>query len=146
MLGLILCLASSISVLNDDAADFGGGHDGHDVQGCGKVTIHHTIGCYNTTIRVLPIEMKTIASADLSLETCAAACAAAGFAIAGVEDGNQCFCGTAANIAAGSARAVDKEECSGIPCSGSRAEDECGGKERLLAYVNTSLRIQSVSS
>ena len=75
----------------------------------------------------------------LSLESCAAACANQGLPVAGVENGTNCFCGTADELAsaAAKARVVSKTECEGTACQGNPKESECGAHGRLLAYHYT---------
>lgn len=115
---------------------------------CGKVEIHHTRGCYNYTAwtpsqtgPVLPTYVPTLTRAQLTLESCAAACGSLltnvnVSPVAGVEGGERCFCGTAANLSTHAASVLSrpKAECAATPCGGNRAERECGGVGRLLAF------------
>ena len=71
----------------------------------GACKIHHTIGCFNDTDwsagkpgLVLPAYQAAV-HGKASLETCAAACHGAKLSVAGVNDGSDCFCGKAADLA-----------------------------------------------
>ena len=69
-------------------------------QPCGRVVIHHTLGCYNVTVGpVLPAYEAGVTPSALSLEACALACGNAGLAVAGVVAGAECYCGTRARPA-----------------------------------------------
>ena len=112
----------------------------------GKCTvhIHHTVGCFNDADGTLILShySPTPIGPTLSLESCAAACYALDhnssneYTLAGVDDGKSCFCGVSADVDTplAKSRSVDKSECTGTPCEGSRRETECGGPGRLLAY------------
>ena len=58
--------------------------------------------------------------------------------LAGVLDGDRCFCGTAADLAttAAKARAIaNKKACETVPCKGEPArEGGCGGVDTMLVY------------
>ena len=110
---------------------------------CGKVEIHHTLGCYNHTGwaagkpgPVLPNYEAAVEAPELTLETCATACGDAALGVAGVDDGARCFCGSLADVSKPAATALlrPKPECIGTPCGGAPSERECGGAGRLLAY------------
>ncbi|KAJ7050010.1 hypothetical protein C8F01DRAFT_1068250, partial [Mycena amicta] len=69
---------------------------------------------------------------------CIAECGAAGFKVAGLSWGNECFCGnelggTAALNVPGSGLAVPQTECN-LPCTGD-ASTTCGGGFRLSVYT-----------
>ena len=126
----------------DDVVGVGVGAHVH-AAGCGKVTIHHTKGCWNDSSwnatakgPVLPTYIPTLAPSGLSLESCAAACHAANLPVAGVEAGIRCFCGRASDLTTPAAAQLSrpKTECLGIPCGANPTERECGGHGRLLAY------------
>ena len=112
---------------------------------CGKVTIHHTRGCWNDSSwsvnstapsPILPTYVRALSRSQLSLEACAAACNEASLPVAGVAASAHCFCGTAADLftPAAAALARPKAECVDTPCDGNPAERECGGQGRMLAY------------
>ena len=106
-----------------------------------KITIHHTIGCYNDSDwssgrgLVLPAWQQA-QHGKISLEACAAACHAAKLTVAGVNAGSDCFCGGDADLesAAAQARSRPKPECMKSACGADPGEKECGGPGRLLAF------------
>ena len=114
----------------------------------GKITIPHTLGCFDYSSSppgvgpVLPAYQPSV-EGKADLETCAAACYAAKLTTAGIDDGKQCFCGTAAELETPKAKAlaVNKSECIGVPCQGNAHETECGGAGRMLAYAFTCDRV-----
>jgi hypothetical protein len=80
--------------------------------------------------RVLPHEI-TLDSAANSREWCGAACAAQGFALAGVEFGVACFCG---NDAPPAADALPAQRCAAMPCAGARGEG-CGDADIISVFA-----------
>ena len=106
-----------------------------------KITIHHTIGCFNDSDwssgrgLVLPAWQQA-QHGKISLEACAAACHAAKLTVAGVNAGSDCFCGGDADLesAAVQARSRPKPECMKSACGADPGEKECGGPGRLLAF------------
>ncbi|GJE85352.1 DUF1996 and WSC domain-containing protein [Phanerochaete sordida] len=68
-------------------------------------------------------------SPNMTLNACAAYCGAGGFAFAGVEFGDECYCGnTLANGA--SQTPVASDQCS-TACAGNPQYEKCGGPQRL---------------
>jgi hypothetical protein len=107
-----------------------------------KITIHHTIGCYNDSEwsgasrgLVLPAWQKA-QHGKISLQGCADACHAAKSTVAGVRAGADCFCGGDKDIetASAKARSRPKPECMKSVCDADPGEKECGGPGRLLAF------------
>lgn len=88
-------------------------------------------GCYadawNRTIPVNPLTGST----NLTLETCAYACAQLSLPLAATEAGSQCYC--AATVANISAYARPLEECMAAPCAGNPFQ-RCGGAWRVGVY------------
>jgi hypothetical protein len=106
----------------------------HHPEQCTKVTIHHTIACYNDSDwnrgpvgPVLPSYAPSASGKTLTLETCAVACNGMGLSVAGVDAGTSCFCGKASDLTPPSvgARGVPKTQCTGTPCEGNSKEGEC---------------------
>lgn len=64
---------------------------------------------------------------DLTLESCAQACSALGYTIAGAEYYTQCFCGN--QIINSAVKADSASECN-TPCGGNSAQN-CGGPSRM---------------
>ncbi|KAM7223227.1 putative fungistatic metabolite [Rhypophila decipiens] len=88
------------------------------------------MGCYSegTTGRTLTHPITTITNAEMTVGLCTAACHTAGYILAGVEYGGECFCGN--TIANGGARATSG--CNML-CNGNQTEF-CGGGSRLNIY------------
>ena len=90
-------------------------------------------GCYSDltpdrSIRTLP-DNGPVNSGE-SADTCATACAAQGYKIAGIEFGWQCFCGNSLNTS--QAKKLADSECN-MPCAGST--EACGGDGALQVYA-----------
>jgi hypothetical protein len=84
-----------------------------------------SVGCaVDTAARSLGAARLT--ASDMSVDKCLAFCAA--FPLAGLENGNECYCG-------GPAIGVGASGCS-TPCVGNAAQT-CGGPWRLSVYNNT---------
>lgn len=65
-------------------------------------------------------------------EDCLDRCAEFGYMAAGLEYGEECYCGDPANIAAAGAEFVDESDCN-VPCAGDPSVI-CGGGSRLSTY------------
>jgi Glyoxal oxidase N-terminus/WSC domain len=93
------------------------------------------LGCYTdhgVANRSLTTIMPTPGGQSaLTVERCTAACQNAGFTLAGVEYGSECFCGN--KIEGGGAPAPDGSAGCNMPCNGNRTEI-CGGPNRLNVY------------
>lgn len=63
---------------------------------------------------------------------CLNACAKFGYMAAGLEYGEECYCGDPANMAAAGSTFVDESQCN-VPCAGD-ASAICGGGSRLTTY------------
>lgn len=85
----------------------------------------------DTSARVL--QGYSVASASNSPSSCQATCAGKGFSIAGVENGDECFCGNA--LVGGTPPAGAASSCSGA-CTGNSAL-KCGGGWRIQIYTNS---------
>jgi len=94
--------------------------------------------CFNdsTTERTLSVQVSVQGGQDNNtVENCVSACQAAGYSsegssYAGVEAGNQCWCGNTLNKYAA---AIDQKRCL-LACSGDSSEN-CGGPDALVLYV-----------
>ncbi|GKT55210.1 wsc domain-containing protein [Colletotrichum tofieldiae] len=84
-------------------------------------------GCWvdNLNGRILPNQLPD--DPAMTLSSCAQACSAAGYTVAGAEYHTQCFCGNA--IYYGGAVASDPTTCN-TPCGGKPSE-MCGGPNRM---------------
>lgn len=91
-------------------------------------------GCYKdlapATVRPLPDRLINNA-ASLTVAACHTACRNAGYALAGVENGNQCFCGHDIQEPALNTFALESD-CN-KPCTGNSVQT-CGGAGRMFVY------------
>lgn len=91
-----------------------------------------SLGCYtdSQTARTLSTYEPT-SDGIVFVRSCTQICANNGFSYAGVEYGQECYCGNEILNGASSAPASD---CN-MPCSGNRTET-CGGSARINLYYN----------
>lgn len=90
------------------------------------------IGCGTDTMR----GSRTLTGgmswgADMTIEKCVATCKAGKFKFAGLEYGNQCFCGN--SVAADRAPKAGVKGACAMPCAGSKTE-VCGGPDAITLY------------
>jgi len=87
-------------------------------------------GCYNegTTGRALTYTPAGLNAATMSVKNCTTACKTAGYKLAGVEYGGECYCGNTLSNGATSA----SSGCN-ILCNGNQTE-YCGGGNKLNIY------------
>ncbi|WRT68982.1 uncharacterized protein IL334_005964 [Kwoniella shivajii] len=76
-----------------------------------------------------------------TVESCLARCDAGGYAIAGIEYGNQCFCGS---YLSNGASLTSTATCA-VPCPGNSLET-CGGYYAMSLYVSTKLNGGTLSA
>lgn len=92
-------------------------------------------GCYHDgeagQPRILP---NQIISQTNTAEECLTQCEAFGYPAAGMEYGQECYCGDISDIVTKSAGPAPDAQC-GTPCSGD-PESICGGGNRLTLYYN----------
>ena len=97
---------------------------------------------WGSTGPVLPLFEATV-GATLTLESCGAACYKSNpnNGIGGVVGGNQCFCGSSADLSSTAAKArslASRAQCETKPCVGDPTrESACGGDGTMLAYAFT---------
>ena len=121
------------------------------------IHIHHSQGCYNysdwkvgTPGPVLPLYEAAV-GAELTLEACGAACYKSNpnNDVGGVVGGDQCFCGTPADLSTAAAKArsiASRPQCETKPCVGDpTGEKGCGGVGTMLAYAFSCDRSRIVS-
>jgi pimeloyl-ACP methyl ester carboxylesterase len=85
-------------------------------------------GCWSDD-QSAALEHQQFSDATVSVDGCTESCAGAGWAIAGMKEGNQCWCGNA--LGGFSSRVVDMS-CH-LPCSGNDGQT-CGGPNRMSTY------------
>ena len=76
-------------------------------------------------------------NAQLTVESCVAACKGAGYTIAGAEYSTQCFCGN--SIINGGTQATSEADC-GMNCGGN-ANEKCGGPNRMSIYATGTVTV-----
>ncbi|KAJ6479618.1 copper radical oxidase [Mycena sanguinolenta] len=92
-----------------------------------------SLGCYNDNVNGVRSLPNGIAVASpFSLESCTAACFAAGYPLSGAEYADQCYCGT--SIYSGAAK-IATTSCNML-CTGN-AQEFCGGPNTLSLYNYT---------
>ncbi|KAJ7885720.1 WSC domain-containing protein [Mycena olivaceomarginata] len=80
----------------------------------------------STSARTLK-HLVAVASPNMTVESCLDSCAAGGYILAGVEFGDECYCGNALLYGYGTSQMCD------MPCSGNTSEF-CGGPKALNLY------------
>ncbi|KAL1297904.1 hypothetical protein AAFC00_006419 [Neodothiora populina] len=88
-------------------------------------------GCFTDSTNTRSLAFQSYDSNTNTIEKCTQACVDAGYTIAGVEYGSQCYCG---NVLSGTADKVVAVGCS-MTCPGNSSET-CGDLARLNVYSN----------
>ncbi|KDR70175.1 hypothetical protein GALMADRAFT_144853 [Galerina marginata CBS 339.88] len=87
--------------------------------------------------RILPhIPKNDPPSQSMTVEKCIDACGAATYTSAGVEWGQECWCG---NVTYAPGESVPSSECA-MACNGNAAEN-CGGSDRILIYTSLDIAL-----
>ncbi|KAJ6491059.1 WSC domain-containing protein [Mycena sanguinolenta] len=79
------------------------------------------------------LQHQKFVTGGMTVEACTSACKTAGFALAGLEFGGECWCDS---FLQGTKQFADSQ-CAQMTCSGNSAET-CGGPDRLQVYLDTS--------
>ncbi|KAJ7452274.1 WSC domain-containing protein [Mycena latifolia] len=79
------------------------------------------------------LQHQQFVTGGMTVEACTSACKTAGFAVAGLEFGGECWCDA---FLQGTDKFADSQ-CAQMACSGNAAET-CGGPDRLQVYLDTS--------
>jgi hypothetical protein len=119
------------------------------VDYCGVPVQNYTyMGCFkDEATRDLPYNVTTIPSSSMQYATCSAACAAAGYKYAGVQDSSYCFCGnTYGKYGTATNCNMACSGDSGVICGGSYANSvyEAIGGDR--AYYNSTQGFNSLNA
>lgn len=104
----------------------------------------HYQGCYrepSNGARALPTKIDI--PSGTTVESCQAKCSSAGFSVAGVEYGNECWCANA--LSAGSTLIPNDVQQCNMPCAGDPSE-LCGSGNLLLVYSSSPVIILSPPS
>ncbi|XP_071162416.1 uncharacterized protein [Mytilus edulis] len=105
-----------------------GNYQGDGVKSCKKVKQSAYIGCYQDhSKRILPKDVLTDKS--MTVQKCRQFCRKKGFKYAGVENGNECFCGDVLR----KNKKKREGDCK-TPCSGNK-QQICGGPWRISIYT-----------
>ncbi|WVQ80219.1 hypothetical protein IAT38_002324 [Cryptococcus sp. DSM 104549] len=94
-------------------------------------------GCVQEVSGRLLASVQTSGSA-MTIESCTATCLSYGFQVAGVEYGNECYCGTTDDLDG----ALVSGQCY-MPCAGDSTEI-CGGPNAINVFINTDVEPASV--
>lgn len=87
-------------------------------------------GCYNDTLNAHVLNATTYTnSTSMSVEACVGYCITKNYDVAGLENGQSCYCGS---TLASSVNSVAAAQCNML-CTGNRREF-CGAYDRLLVY------------
>lgn len=87
-------------------------------------------GCYNDTLNAHALNAATYTnSTGMSAEACVGFCITKNYGVAGLENGQSCYCGS---TLASSVKSVAAAQCN-MPCTGNRREF-CGAYSQLLVY------------
>jgi hypothetical protein len=94
------------------------------------------MGCYSegTNGRSLAWRQDQLSTTNLTVEECLYACKDGGYSFAGVEYGQECYCGV---VLGNGTVPLDSTSCN-IKCTGNSAE-YCGGRSTLNLYVASDL-------
>ena len=99
------------------------------------------LGCYTDSTQARTLMFAEDAGDAPTAKTCIAACVAAGYTLAGVEYGGECYCDNKLNNNGGPA--PDGAAGCNMPCNGD-ASQTCGGPNRLSMYTPASKGWQSL--
>ncbi|XP_063427691.1 uncharacterized protein LOC134711167 isoform X4 [Mytilus trossulus] len=103
-------------------------YQGDGIKSCKKAKKSAYIGCYQDhSKRILPKDVLTDKS--MTVQKCRQFCGKKGFKYAGVENGNECFCGDVLRK-----NKKRKESDCKTPCSGNK-QQICGGPWRISIYT-----------
>ena len=92
-------------------------------------------GCYvdgNTATTRLLTKHTWTSGTEMTVDACATRCSTRGYAVFGVEYGNECYCGTA--VPSDTLLAASEYECREKFCSGD-PKTFCGAGKRILIYA-----------
>lgn len=89
-------------------------------------------GCWTNQAPLTPLALPTLLydNTGNSIEGCTSGCQGSGFAIAGLQNGTQCFCG---NALSGQSAVLIVDGACRLPCPGNLGE-VCGGYSRLSIF------------
>lgn len=92
----------------------------------------NSLGCYSDSASARTLTTQISLTGNVRVSDCTTACAGKGFPYAGLEFGNQCFCG--ASIQNGGAPIADKQ-CD-MACTADKTQ-YCGGRAAINIYKST---------
>jgi len=97
------------------------------------------IGCFSEPSNQRAIQGSVVVSSSMTVDFCTATCASMNFPFAGVEFGQECYCGN--GLANGTAPVADATCTSNsLKCAGDTTlKTFCGGPDLLIVYQNAAL-------
>ncbi|KAL0953113.1 hypothetical protein HGRIS_004382 [Hohenbuehelia grisea] len=98
-------------------------------------------GYYTDSTAARTLDASAAVPGGVTAASCANTCRAQGYIYAGVEFGNQCFCGNDINTSGALASATDCRQACAADIS-----QFCGGKNRLQLYLNTQPCIKNIGT
>ncbi|KUJ21127.1 WSC-domain-containing protein [Mollisia scopiformis] len=100
------------------------------------ISDYQSIGCYaeGTNGRVLNWRQDQLSTTNMTTQECLYACKDNGYPIAGLEFGQECYCGV---VLGNGTTPLSSTSCN-MPCTGDSTET-CGGSNALNVYVATDL-------
>jgi hypothetical protein len=101
----------------------------HNVRQVVVPPTNYYYGCYTEAVNARALANSASASANMTVESCAAFCRSRGQTLFGVEYMSECYCGT--SLSRGAVRASESD-C-GMACSGN-GNETCGGSNRLSLW------------
>lgn len=103
------------------------------VQTVASVGKYASKGCYSEGTKGRALVSASYSAGDMTVEGCVGFCQGRGWGWAGVEYGQECYCGS--GISNGGAPVAGGAGC-GMLCAGSQTE-YCGGAGRLNVYASS---------
>jgi hypothetical protein len=95
-----------------------------------RMSVNHVYPTEGTSGRSLAWVQDQVNASALTVENCLSACKIGGYSFAGVEFGQECYCGV---VVGNGTLPVDASQCN-MPCTGNTTEI-CGGRSTLSLYV-----------
>ncbi|THG96906.1 hypothetical protein EW026_g5007 [Hermanssonia centrifuga] len=85
-----------------------------------------SLGCYSDSVNARTLTVEVTPTGGVSIESCTAACQAAGYPLSGAEYADECYCGNSFSNGGAPAALTDCD----MACAGN-GEEFCGGPDRL---------------
>ncbi|KAK4968757.1 hypothetical protein LTR66_011766, partial [Elasticomyces elasticus] len=92
------------------------------------------LGCATEPSSGRALSAASVSNDSMTVDTCMSYCGSAGYALAGLEYGRECYCGNA--LASGSTTLPASDTSCNMACAGNKTQT-CGGPSRLSLYNAT---------